>query len=138
MGLARYTTDPELFLIAEIAGKPVGMVLCMPDFNQVFHRIRSEPAGLRAGLALLRHRRKIRKGGLFAIGVLKEARGRGLAETLAARALQRFLAIGFTEVEYCLVLEDNVPSQRIARRFGGEHTKTYFMFEKVLGARPWA
>ncbi|MGH7822783.1 MAG: GNAT family N-acetyltransferase, partial [Candidatus Binatia bacterium] len=111
------------------------MVLCMPDYNQVFHRVGREPAGLRAGLALLRHRRKIRKGGLFAIGVLPEARRRRLAETLAARALQHFVEKGFTEVEYCLVLEDNVPSQRIARRFGGVHTKTYLMFEKVLAGR---
>jgi ribosomal protein S18 acetylase RimI-like enzyme len=132
MGLARLTVDPELYWIAEIRGKPVGMVLCMPDFNQVFRHVRGEPAGLRAGLALLLHRKQIRRGGAFAIGVLKEARGRGLAETLTARALRRMIARGFTEAEYCLVLEDNAPSQRIARRFGGDHTKTYLMFEKLL------
>ncbi len=132
MGLARLTTDPALFLIAEIAGKPVGMVLCMPDFNEAFARVRSEPAGIRAALSLLLRGRRIRKGGLFAIGVLPDARGRGLAETLAARAIERMLERGMTEVEYCLVLEDNLPSQRIARRFGGEHTKTHLMFERIL------
>jgi ribosomal protein S18 acetylase RimI-like enzyme len=132
MGLARYTTDPELFLIAEMGGKPVALVLCMADLNQVFHGVRREPSSLRAGLAYLTRRRSIRRGALHVIGVLEEARGRRLAETLAARAIQRFLDLGFTEMEYCLVLEDNVPSQRIAKRFGGEHTKTYLMFEKVL------
>ncbi len=133
LGLARFTMDPELYWIAECRGKPVGMVLCMPDFNQVFCRVNGEPAGLKAGLALLLHRRKITRGGLMAVGVLKEARGRRLAETLSALAMRRMLARGFTEMEYCLVLEDNAPSQRIARRFGGDHTKTYLMFEKVLG-----
>ena len=132
MGLARYTTDPELFRIAEIDGKPVGLVLCMDDLNQVFHRVGREPASLRAAIALFRHRRKIRKGALHVIGVLPEARGRRLAETLAAQALGRFLERGFTEVEYCLVLEDNAPSQKIAKRFGGTHVKTYRMFEKTL------
>lgn len=132
-GQARITMDRELYLIAESQGKPVGMVLCMPDFNEAFARVKGEPAGLKAGIALLLHGRKITRGALFAIGVLSEARGRGLAETLAARAMRRMLARGFTEMEYCLVLEDNTPSQRIARRFGGEHTKTYLMFEKVLG-----
>ncbi|HUE39517.1 MAG TPA: GNAT family N-acetyltransferase, partial [Candidatus Binatia bacterium] len=85
-----------------------------------------------AGLALFRFGRKIRRGGLFVIGVLAEARGRGLAESLAARAMQRMIARGMTVMEYCLVLEDNVPSQRVARRFGAEQTKTYLMFEKRL------
>lgn len=132
MGLARYTTDPELFRIAEIEGKPVGVVLCMDDLNQVLHGVGREPASLRAGIALLLHRRKIRRGALHVIGVLAEARGRRLAETLAAQALRRFVERGFTEVEYCLVLEDNAPSQKIARRFGGTHVKTYRMFEKQL------
>ena len=132
MGLARFTTDPELFWIAEIDGRPVGLVLCMPDLNEAFARVHAEPASLRAGLALLRFGRKVRRGGLFVIGVLKEARGRGLAETLAARAMKRMIARGMTEMEYCLVLEDNIPSQRVARRFGGEQTKTYLMFEKAL------
>lgn len=132
MGLARLTTDPALFLIAECRGRPVGMVLCMPDFNQAFARVKGEPASLRAGLALLLHGRRIRRGGLFAIGVLPEARGRGLAEALTARAMARMIARGMTEMEYCLVLEDNTPSQRIARRFGGVHTKSYLMFEKLL------
>jgi len=42
------------------------------------------------------------------------------------------IARGMTEMEYCLVLEDDLPSQRIAHRFGGEQTKTYLMFEKML------
>jgi ribosomal protein S18 acetylase RimI-like enzyme len=132
MGLARFTTDPELFWIAEIAGRPVGLVLCMPDLNEAFARVRAEPASLSAALALMRFGRRVRRGGLFVIGVLKEARRRGLAESLTARAMQRMIARGMTEMEYCLVLEDNAPSQRVARRFGGEPTKTYLMFEKVL------
>ena len=133
MGLARFTTDPELFWIAEIAGRPVGLVLCMADLNEAFAHVRAEPASLKAGLALLRYGRKVRRGGLFVIGVLADARGRGLASTLAARAMKRMIARGMTEMEYCLVLEDNDASQRVARRFGGKQTKTYLMFEKRLG-----
>jgi ribosomal protein S18 acetylase RimI-like enzyme len=132
LGLARYTTDPELFWIAESRGRPVGLVLCMPDFNEAFARVRAEPASLRGALALARHGRRIRRGGLYVIGVLAEARGRGLAATLAAHAMRRMIERGMTELEYCLVLEDNVPSQRLARRFGGVQTKTYLMFEKKL------
>ena len=132
LSLARFTIDPELFWIAEIAGRPVGLVLCMPDLNEAFARTRAEPASLRAAIALLRFGRRIARGGLFVIGVLEEARGRGLAGTLAAKAMKRMIARGMTEMEYCLVLENNSPSQRVARRFGGRQTKTYLMFEKTL------
>ena len=132
MGLARHTTDRELFWIAEISGRPVGLVLCMPDFNEAFAGLHREPASFVAGLRLLRYGRRIRRGALFVIGVLKEARGKKLAETLTAHGMRRMLERGMTEMEYCLVLEDNVASQRIARRFGGVQTKTYLMFEKIL------
>jgi hypothetical protein len=36
------------------------------------------------------------------------------------------------EMDYCLVLEDNLPSQRIARRFGGVQTTTHRMYEGTL------
>lgn len=132
MAPARHTTDPDLFCIAESSGRAVGLVLCMPDLNEAFARTRAEPASLRAGLALRRFGRRIRRGALLVIGVLEEFRGRRLAETLTARAMERMIARGMTEMEYCLVREDNVASQRIARRFGGEQTKAYLMFEKIL------
>ena len=132
MGLARFTADPDLFLVAEIAGRPVGFVFCLPDLNPILHGLDLEPSSVRAGIRILLGARRARRGGLFAIGVLPEARGRGLAETLAARAMRRMIARGMREMEYCLVLEDNVASQRIAGRFGGVQTTTHRMFEKVL------
>jgi ribosomal protein S18 acetylase RimI-like enzyme len=132
LGSARFTIDPELFWIAEITGRPVGVVLCMPDLNEAFAQTRAEPASLKAAVALFRYGRRIARGGLFVVGVLEEARGRGLAGTLAAKAMKRMITRGMTEMEYCLVLEDNLASQRVARRFGGRQTKTYLMFEKML------
>jgi ribosomal protein S18 acetylase RimI-like enzyme len=132
LGSARSTIDPELFWIAEIAGRPVGVVLCMPDLNEAFARTRAEPATLSAAVALFRYARRISRGGLFVIGVLEEARGRGLAGTLAANAMKRMIARGMNEMEYCFVLENNLLSQRVARRFGGQQTKTYLMFEKTF------
>ena len=133
LGPARSAADRELFWIAEMGGKAVGLVLCMPDLNEVFAKAAATPASLRGGLALLRNRRRILRGGLLVLGVLREARGRGLGQALAARALKRMTARGMTDVEYCLVLEDNTPSQHIARRLGAEQTKRYLMFEKLLG-----
>jgi ribosomal protein S18 acetylase RimI-like enzyme len=132
MGLARFTADPALFLIAEMAGRPVGFVFCLPDLNPILHGLDAEPSSLKASMRILLRGRRARRAGLFAVGVLPEARGRGLAATLAARAMRRMIARGMREMEYCLVLEDNLPSQRIVRRFGGIQTTTHRMFEKTL------
>jgi ribosomal protein S18 acetylase RimI-like enzyme len=132
MGIARRGVDPELFWIAEIEGRPIGLVLALPDLNEAFARIRGEPVGLKGALALLRFGRRIRKGALYVVAVLREARGRGLGATLTAHAMNRMIARGMTEMEYCLVLESNVASRQIARQFGGEQSKSYRMFEKVL------
>ncbi len=132
LGPARYATDPQLFWIAEMSGKAVGFVLGMPDLNEVFARAAAPPQTLRASLALLRHRRRITCGSVLVLGVLREARGRGLGRALTARALKGMIARGMASAEYCLVLEDNAPSQRIALRLGAEQTKRYLMFEKVF------
>jgi ribosomal protein S18 acetylase RimI-like enzyme len=132
MGPARYVIDPELFSIAEIDGRPVGVALSTADFNQAFAQTRSEPATLGGALALLRYGRRIRKGGVLSLGVTTEARRRGLGTALVARAMRRMMDRRMTDMEYCLVLESNTASQRIARRFGGQQAKTYRMFEKAL------
>jgi GNAT superfamily N-acetyltransferase len=132
LGPARLTADPQLFWIAEAGNKAVGLVLCMPDLNEVFAKAAVAPGTLRASFAILRHQRRITRGGLLVLGVLREARGRGLGRVLAARALERMVERGMNDVEYCLVLENDIPSQRIARRLGAEQTKRYLMFEKLF------
>ena len=132
MGLARFTADPELFLVAEIAGRPVGFVFCLADLNPILHGLDAPPSSVRGGLRILLGGRRAKRAGLFAIAVLPEARRRGLAATLAARAMRRMIARGMREMDYCLVLEDNLASQKIARRFGGEQTTTHRMYEKLL------
>ena len=42
------------------------------------------------------------------------------------------IARGMSEMEYCMVREDNLASQRVVGHFGGEVTKTYRVFEKIL------
>ncbi|MBI2962409.1 MAG: GNAT family N-acetyltransferase [Deltaproteobacteria bacterium] len=133
MAPARRAVDPRLFHVAESAGRAVGLALGVPDLNEALGRARAEPASLRGALALRRFGRRIRRGGLLMLAVLEAFRGRGLAQTLAARVMAGMTARGMTEMEYCLVPENAVAAQRIARRFGGEQTKTYLTFEKILG-----
>jgi ribosomal protein S18 acetylase RimI-like enzyme len=77
-------------------------------------------------------RRRIHRAAIHVVGVVEEARGRGIGSALAARALRHMAKRGYHEAEWCMVLEGNDPSHRIARRFGGAATKNYLTFEKTL------
>ena len=66
--------DPELVLIAEIKGKPVGFSLALPDYNQVFAKIpngRLLPFGW---LTFLREKKKIDSLRVITLGVVQEYR----------------------------------------------------------------
>lgn len=69
--------DPELALIGEVDGEPVGFALALPDVNQALRHLNGRlfPFGI---LKLLWHQRGIRRIRVVALGVRPEYRRRGL------------------------------------------------------------
>ena len=67
-----FTESPETFVVAELAGKIVGYIMCRIEYG--FSSIR------RLGLS--------RKGHIVSVAVLEEARNRGLGWTLIKEALE--------------------------------------------------
>ena len=83
---------PEFGWIAEIGSKPVGFTLALPDINVVLRDLngRLTRFGLPIGLIkLLSYKKRIRKGRLIALGVIKEYRRAGIAEMLVLRVMGR-------------------------------------------------
>jgi ribosomal protein S18 acetylase RimI-like enzyme len=130
IGPARLAVPRHFFQLAELDGRAVGFVFCMPDFNQVFDPGMDEPSGPRAAFALLTRRSRIRRAALFAIGVLAEARRRGIAAALAAEAFDAMRRRGYAEAVYAGVLDDNAPSRALAASFGGTVSGTWAVYER--------
>ena len=123
--------DPELCLIAEVDGEPVGFALALPDFNQAIRHTNGRllPFGI---AKLLWHARRIDQVRVITLGVKPEYRRHGLDAMMMLRQYRRALELGYRRSEASWILEDNVAMRRILERLGWQIYKTYRVYEKSL------
>ncbi len=127
--------DENWAMVAERkdTGEIVGVALTLPDYNQVFAKLR--PAGrlLPFGwLTFLRERSKIDAVRVFALGVKPEYQHTGIAARFyqmhfdaAERTAQKGGEMGW-------ILEVNRPMNRAMEGMGGEIVRRYRIYEKTL------
>ena len=125
--------NEKLVLIVEDKGQPVGFMLTLPDYNQVFKKIPSGhlfPFGL---FTLLTGKRYINRVRVMALGVKEEYRKAGLDTLLYIKALDgaREMKI-LQEAEFSWVLEDNSKMNSIIKRMNSVRYKVYRIYEKAL------
>jgi GNAT superfamily N-acetyltransferase len=128
----RPVVDPDLCLIAEVGGVPVGFSIALPDLNVALHRIpngRLFPLGL---FRLLWHRRKIRQMRVITLGFRPDFQHLGLGAALYARTWQTGLDKGYVRGEASWILEDNREMAKPIEKLGATISKRYRVFERPL------
>lgn len=123
-----------LVWLAESRGEPAGLLLAVPDVNEVLGPLRGHllRPGLLKALPVLLGWRQPRCFRLIALGVTAAHRRRGLEGMMFAETLSAARRLGFTRCEASWVLEDNRPVHRLAALFGGRIHKVYRIYERVL------
>lgn len=128
--------DPDLAFFAEVqredgTWEPVAASLTLPDYNQVLKRMNGRlfPLGW---LKFLWYRRKIDTARMFALGVVREWRGRGIDALLYYETARALFAKGYKRAEMSWILESNEMMNRAVRFFGGVLYKRYRIYEKAL------
>ncbi|MEM7312256.1 MAG: GNAT family N-acetyltransferase [Planctomycetota bacterium] len=111
----RFLIVPEVSLIAEVDGKPVGSMIGLLDYNPRIKQIdgRLFPFGF---LKLLLNRGSIKRLRLLSTNVLPEYQRWGIGVILASRMLQPALDFGMEEGEFSWVLESNHLSRKTLER----------------------
>ncbi|MDQ6654544.1 MAG: GNAT family N-acetyltransferase [Verrucomicrobiota bacterium] len=126
---------PEIVLIAEVEGEPVGFILGIPDINVAFKHIngRLTSFGLPIGLAkLLYYKWRTKTARLVAMGVVPKYRRHGIAELLVLRIIEKgMIELGLTG-ELSMTLEDNVLINRFLAAIGASKYKTYRIYRRSL------
>lgn len=119
---------PELSSIAEIDGKPVGVVFALPDYNPRIRAIGGKlfPFGF---IRLLWNRRAIKKVRLLSTNVLPEYQKWGLGLVLLNYLLPTIHNWGIQEAEFSWVLESNHLSRATLERGGAIREKTYRIYD---------
>jgi GNAT superfamily N-acetyltransferase len=128
----RPVVDPDLCLIAERAGEPIGFSLALPDLNEVFARIpdgRLFPFGF---LKFLWYRRTVRRMRVMTLGFKPRYRHSGLGVAFYLRTWLAGASRGYTMGEASWILEENHDMVRPLERMGGKPYKRYRLFERRL------
>jgi len=120
---------PELVLIGEAAGKPIGFALALPDVNFALKHAGGNlfPTGL---LKILYYQRLVNDLRVVALGVVEEHRNSGVAAAFYATLARTARKMGYRGVsEMSWILEDNVLMTRSLEVMGAKHYKTYRIYE---------
>ena len=124
----RHLIVPELAIMAEIDGKPVGTLLCLLDFNPRIKRINGRlwPFGF-ARLLWISGIKKVR---VVAANVLPEYQLFGVGLVLLREVLPAALSRGIREVEYSWIAESNQQSRGALEKGGAKRIKTYRVYDR--------
>ena len=124
----KYLIEPELTLVAEVDGKPVGAVFCLLDYNPRIKAIdgRLFPFGF---LRLLWNKKAIKRLRAISTNVVPEYQAWGIGLVLMNGLYERFMKWGLREVEFSWVLESNYLSRRTLERGGALVTKKYRIYQ---------
>lgn len=127
----RRIVKPELVIIAEHHGTPVGYALSVPDVNQAIKRANGRlfPFGL---VRMLWGLRKINRIKVFMLGVLPEYRRKGLDIFFYVETLGRAKKLGYLEGDCSVMVESNTSIITASEHFGAKRHKTYRHFSKPI------
>jgi hypothetical protein len=122
---------PEMTVVAEKAGEPVGFMGLLPDFNFVLKHMKGKmnPASI---IKAMYYSRKIKDLRLLLLGIKSEYRNRGVDALLFREGFKGVKKGGYKRVEFSWILEDNIPIQRLIEMIGGRLYKKYRIYEKTL------
>ncbi len=123
--------DPDLALVAEVDGEPVGFSIALPDVNRVLIRLKGRVSLLNA-LMIRRYVRQVKVVTFKMMGVLETYRRRGIDALLYLEMIKAVYEKDYEWLDGSVTSEDNQAINLIARRWGAEQYKHYRMYQMRL------
>jgi GNAT superfamily N-acetyltransferase len=122
---------PELAVVAEVDGEPIGACLGLLDYNPRIKKINGRlfPFGF---LRLIRNKREITKMRVLSINVVPEYQRWGLGVVLLGGLIKPMQEWGMLEAEFSWVLESNTLSRGSLEKGGAKLDKTYRMYDYAM------
>jgi len=122
---------PELVIVAEKNGNPIGFFGAIPDFNEVLRKIKGKLTPLSI-LKALYYKRKIQSIRLLLFGVKREFRHKGVESIMLKQAFIGSRKYRFKKVEFSWVLEDNYETINLTQILNARRYKTLRIYEKTI------
>lgn len=127
--LLKLFIDPRVVLFAQVAGRDIGCLLMIPNYN---HIIKPSRGRLGFGLLVRYFKRYKTTNSLrgYALGVLKEYQKAGIGSALTAKMFEIGGEVGYHSCEVSWVLANNSPMNDLAVAMGGKQRKVYRIYNK--------
>lgn len=123
--------DPDLILIAEVDGEPVGVSITLPNINEILKKLNGK-LGLIEIIKFLYYKNKIKGARTLVGGVKKEHRSTGVIAVLFYETAKRAIELGYDWGELSWNLEDNDLINRFDTEIGGLLYKKYRIYQMPL------
>lgn len=122
---------PELAIVAEVEGEPIGVMFGLLDYNPRIKKIDGKlfPFGF---MRLLYNKRSIKRIRVVSTNVLPKYQGWGVGLVLALGMVYPGLEYGLEECEFSWVLETNDLSRKTLEKGGAPKYKTYRVYDRAL------
>lgn len=126
----RLFLNPRFIKIARENGtdKPIGFCMSIPDFNQILRKTN----GRIKPLTMLLGKKKITAARGMLQYIVPEFQGLGLIALIFDETYNTFKREGITYFEGGTIMEDNLKSIGVLKKFGGQIIKVYRIFSKRL------
>ena len=129
--------DPEIVIVVEIEGKPVGMAIAVPNLNEAIADFEGKISPTKIAKLLWRlkvdHPRSARVAMLgIKEGIRKQKKWMPLALALIAELNRRGYQRGYEWGELSWTLEDNGPVNAMIKAAGGKVYKRYRVYETAI------
>ena len=126
--------EPDLICIARTddGGEPVGFVVALPEYNQVFRHIRNGRLFPFGFMKFAYYRKKITAVRVFMQFVVPEWQGRAVNNAIFYRMCETARRKGYLTGDGSSIGETNMPSRLSVEKLGGVHYRTYRMYKKDL------
>ncbi|MBM4145401.1 MAG: N-acetyltransferase [Nitrospira sp.] len=122
---------PEMTVVAEKDGEPVGFMGLLPDFNFVLKHMKGKMNPISIIKAIY-YSKRIKDLRMMLLGIKSEYRNRGVDALLFREGFKGVKKGGYRRVDFSWILEDNISTQRLVEMIGGRLYKKYRIYEKPL------
>jgi GNAT superfamily N-acetyltransferase len=123
--------DPRQMVIAEVQGKPAGVVIAYPNWNPLVRRFKGKMGNLQKIQFLLRGG-QYETAGTAIVAVRSEYRGRWIGPALMMAVFQRYEELGLKKAYCYTVDEDNLASRKMNEAVGAEARLLYHAYDKCI------
>lgn len=125
--------DPDYALVARTNkdNKPIGFVLCIPNYNELIRKIKGR-INLKGVLTFIFEKKKIKSLRAILQYVIPDYQHKGISKSLYYEIFKSVQKNGVNRISLGTIMENNDKSNGAIKSLGGELSRTYRVYYKEI------